>query len=346
MKEKTYLKIKAKDIVPSSVLPPRKHSKEIRESVKAHGIIQFPIVRPYVKCPFKPGALHNDDGEPSIYEWIDGSGRLPVLGPEEYVLVEVRQTANDADVFKISEATHKRDQRSAYENAVFFDAYVKAVKKETGEEGALSRVARESQISPSILSQYLAINSLFTKLNALKPEVDFDNLKSMGINGLYTLSKLSDHEDLLNVALQIEQTPDRLSIEAINAIVDTKLEATPDIEKEIAASLAPETSPALADNTIYDAKSKVLSEKLATMIGKLNTILPQIRTEPTPMKQSPSPETLKIMERTSATLKRLLYYLKKLKKAQTQAKVKPENTTVNAQTSEAKENDTTQNPTQ
>jgi hypothetical protein len=331
---RTLVQVRRRDIIPSSVLPPRHHSKEIRESVKQHGTIQFPIVRPSVMHPGK-------------YECLDGHGRLETYGPDDYLIVDLRENVSDAAVFKTSEATHKRDQRSAYENATFYNAYVNTVRDETGEEGALSRVAKESQISPSQLSQYMAINDLFTKLAALKPEAEFRNLKSMGINSLYTLSKIADHPDLPEIALQIEQDTEGMSTETINAIVDNKLnEATPDVVKDIEAAVSADTPPGPADNTVFDAKSKVLSEKLNDMITKLNTILPQIRTETTPLKVSSSPETLKLMERTSVTLRRLLYYLRKLKKVQRQTGTTSDKTGVDAQTSETKESDTIQNATQ
>jgi hypothetical protein len=322
---KTFLEIKARDIVPSSILPLRKHSKEIRESVKSIGVQQPLIVRPSVRFPGK-------------WELIDGRGRYETLDPEEYVVVEERADATDAEVFRISEATQKRSPRSANESALFYDDYVKAVAKETGEQGALTRVSREAQISPSQLSQYIAINELFTTLTTLKPDTRFDKLKSMGINSLYNLSRLTNKRDLLEVALVMEEKADQLTIEAIKEIVDNKLsEVPPELEELLGDHLPAADTAALVDDSIFSTRSKALSEKLSRMVQQLHTILPQVETGALLQAESKSPDTLKTLEKTSLALGRFLYCLRKLKRAQKQAEAKTTDTTCDTQASTAEE---------
>lgn len=123
MTEGTFTRAKAKNIHISSVLPPRTHASDIAESVKSAGSQQPLIVR-------------SVEGHPDEYELVDGHGRLEAIDRERDVLVDVRSGLSDVDCFKVAEATSKRTQRTAYENARFYAAYVDTMKKAKGKKGA------------------------------------------------------------------------------------------------------------------------------------------------------------------------------------------------------------------
>jgi ParB/RepB/Spo0J family partition protein len=301
--------VKAKDIHPSSVLPEKKHDNVLTESVKSIGVQQPLIVRP---LPSKPGQ----------YEVDDGLGRLNALDPEQEVVVDVRENATDAEVFKISEATQKRNQRTTVENAEFYAAYVATVAKETGERGAIARVAKESNTSESHVSQCLAINNLFTKLSHLEPEFDFTELWKMGMNKLYELSKLAESPKLLQVAQEIEARADSITVEGISELVRSALgeQTVDEFLKEIGmddtsggAASVPDTvrMPSESPN-VLETRFKTLSQKISKQMQKLNSILPQIEIESFAQKASTSPKTLEILEKVSTNVRRLLFYLKKL----------------------------------
>ena len=298
-KDRTFAVVKARDILPSSVLPSRMHEPQLLESVKTVGIQQFPIVRPHPALPDK-------------FELIDGRGRLEALDPEQKVCCDVREKAMNADVFRISEATSKRTQRNAYENAIFYDAYVETVKKDFGEKGAVSRVAKEGQISESELSQYLAIKRLFDKLSLLNPELEFPKLKCMGINKLYVFSRLIEHPKFLETAQEIEQKADWLTVEGITELVEKVHDAEIDaIMRTIDFSAAP--SPSIAR---VQVRLNVVPERISKMMKELSLLLPQFESGILTQQKFTSPETAKVLEKVSVNLRRLLYCLRKLDKIQ------------------------------
>jgi ParB/RepB/Spo0J family partition protein len=305
MENGNFIRVKAKNIHPSAILPLRTHAGEIKASVVASGVQQPLIVRP---IPSSPGE----------YQLIDGGERHGALDPEQEVYVDVRENATDAEVFKISEATSKRSPRNAAENASFYAAYVEAVKKETDDKGILVRVAKEAQISESELSQYLAINEVLVKLNKLNPASDFTKLKLMGINKLYELTALTDHPKLVEVANEIEEKADSLTVEGVREIVDNMRQA--DISDIFDMMQGDATSNAESASQTDAAAEKMplkgLPERVSKMIGQLNLLLPKAEIESFSDQELASPETLKVLQKISLNLRRLLYYVRKLAKEQ------------------------------
>lgn len=298
-KDRTFEIVKAKDIVPSSILPSRIHESQLAKSVKMVGIQQFPIVRRHPTLSGK-------------FEDIDGRGRLGALDPEQEVCCDVREKATDADVFRISEATSKRTTRNAYENAFYYDAYVETVKKDTGEKGAVSRVAKEAQISESELSQYLAVKRLFDKLSTLNSELEFPKLKCMGINKLYVFSRLIDHPKFLETAQEIEQKADWLSVEGITELVEGVHRAEVDV---IMRMIDLPVAPSLCIAQVQ-VKLNGGPERISKMMKELSLLLPQFESRILTQQKFTSPETAKVMEKVSVNLRRLLYCLRKLDKIQ------------------------------
>jgi hypothetical protein len=298
MTSETNLRVKAKNVHVSAILPPRSHTSDIVQSVRIYGQQQPLIVRPIDGCP----------GE---YELIDGQGRLEALDPEQEVLLDVRTKASDAEVFKISEATTKRTNRSAYENSTYYDAYVEAVKKEDGEKGAVARVAKESLISESELSQYLAIKEMFDKLSQSDAKKEFPKLQSMGINKLYELTKLVNNPKLSQAAQETEQKADCLTLEGINDIVNNTLSA--DTEKlEKSSSNAQTNSSIVLPQESEKPKAKTIFEKISKMTEELITLLPQVESELPQRTETLSPEKQKVIEKISTSMRRLLFYARKL----------------------------------
>lgn len=298
LENRKFARVKAHKINPSSILPVRFHDNSVAESVKVVGIQQPLIVRPSPSCPGK-------------YEIIDGGDRYETLDPEQIAYVDLRENATDLDVFKISEATSKRTQRSTYENAAFYAAYVGAVKKEAGEKGALARVAAETQISQSELSQYLSINKLFLKLDELDPESRFRKLKEMGINKLYELSELIDNPKLLDVARQIEEKADSLTLEGISTIVNDQLDNNPEELLETLfgddeSSKCP--SHVFKEDDSFTARFREVLEKVLKIKEDLNASLQNVEMEKLPTTES----TLNVLEKMLVSLRRLAYYSNKL----------------------------------
>lgn len=292
---------------PSSVLPCRWHDGQIADSVKACGVQQPLIVRP----------MANKPGE---YEIIDGLGRYESLDGKGTVSIDVRQNSTDADVFRISEATSKRTQRSTYENAFFYARYLEAVKGETGEEGALARMAAETQISESELSQYLKINKLFMELDAQDEDASFRRLKEMGINKLYKLTELLGKPGLVEAAHEIEADADNLTLEGISAIVNARQPVSL-LEMEMMSNgiSEPAQGTVAASGGFVDRSSinrfNELSEKVSTRIKELSVRLQETQIE-TLLAETGSPKTMNVLEKMLTTIRRLNYYIGMLKGAQ------------------------------
>jgi len=208
MKERKFYWVEAKKLRPSSILPRHEHDPKLSDSVKKDGIQQPIIVRPL------PGS---EDG----YEIIDGLGRVEPLSGDKKVLVDVRYDLKDVDVFKISEATFKRSDRTTYGKARFYNSWVDAVTKETGSErGAQKRVAEEANRSEVEVSQYLSINRLFERLLSHNiPEANFTVLKNQAVNKLYALAKVEDESAMLEVAAKMAETPE-MTVEELKDIIE------------------------------------------------------------------------------------------------------------------------------
>lgn len=306
MTDETVVRVKAKNIHMSQVLPPRNYASDIAESVKSCGSQQPLIVRPV-------------EGRPDEYDLIDGHGRLEALDPEEDVLVDVRSGLSDVDVFRISEATSKRTQKTAYENAVFYAAYVDAVTKAKGEKGAIATVAAEALISESQLSQYLAINGLFHELKEKKPETEFEKLKTLGLNRLYELSKSREDSRLAEIALEVEEKADALTAEGIKQLAETTAHPTSEQETVTvdadteSASPASASEPAKREDTDATTLATV-PNKLAILIEELSLLLPQTNLQELCQTNSDSPEASNAIQKMTISLRRFIFYLKKLKK--------------------------------
>jgi len=303
MQNRSFARVKAKCIHPSTIIPSREHDYEIVESVKTVGV-QQPLV---VRC------LASKPGE---YELIDGSGRLHALNPEDEVYVDIRE-ANDGQVFRISEATQRRTSRNTCGNAAFYAAYLEAVKKEIGEKGALARVAAETKVSKSELSQYLEINRLFLRLGQFDQESEFRKLGTMGINKLYALTKLTDSTRLLDAAIQIEKSADAITLEGVNTIVNS-LQDTSDMSEKILQELgwdepAKCTSDELKKDTALENRFKETAARIAEMKDGVSSVLQNIETKKLPTSEL----TLNLLGKMLVSLRRLTYYGKRLQEVQT-----------------------------
>lgn len=95
----------ARNLHQSTILPQREHNPELTESVKKLGVQTPLIVR---RIEVKPGE----------FEIIDGGLRKGELHGDDQVLVDVRSDVKDSELFRISEATFKRRDRSAYEISI------------------------------------------------------------------------------------------------------------------------------------------------------------------------------------------------------------------------------------
>ena len=204
-----YKLVRADKIRFSTVLPRRdSYDDKIRESMRKDGVQQMLIVRPH---PTFAGQ----------YEIIDGSMRRWALKNDDYVVVDVRYDAKDSEVFKISELTFKRKQRSTYQRAEFFSEWVNVIKREFGKKGAQARVAREAGLAEGGISQYLAINRMFTDLSDLlgSSSVSFNALKNGSVNKLYELSRLVGTPVFLDVAGQLAENLN-MSVRELRRIVE------------------------------------------------------------------------------------------------------------------------------
>lgn len=206
MKRK-FLLVEARKLHPSSILPKREHDPEISESARREGIQQPIIVRPL-------------PGREDEYEIVDGHGRVETLDGNTKVVVDLRYDLKKSDVFKTSEATFKRNDRTTYDRAVFYKSWVDAVIEENGKErGAQKRVAEEAGLSEGEISQYLTIWKLFQVLEPLASEEKFDALKKLGINPLYRLAKIDNEQALLQVAKKILRSAE-VSPEVVESVVN------------------------------------------------------------------------------------------------------------------------------
>jgi ABC-type transporter Mla MlaB component len=151
---------------------------------------------------------------------------------------------------------------------------------------------------------------LFDKLFLLSPTLEFPNLKCMGMNKLYVLSGLIDHEKFLEIAQEIEKKTGCLTVEGITELVEKvhsadseALMATLELPTDLEVPLA---RPQVRLNSV--------PEKISKMMKELNTLLPQFETGVLTQQKFASPETASVLEKISVNLRRLLFYLRKLEK--------------------------------
>jgi hypothetical protein len=305
MEKRCYLLVKAKNIHPSSIIPSRNHDFALVQSVKSSGIQQPLIVRPVAS---KPGE----------YELMDGGGRHDALEPEQEVWVEVRQCSN-SEAFRISNATSKSTRRNTRESAEFYAKYIDIVKEEIGDKGALARVAVETQLSESELSQYSAINKLFLELDKaceMRGEERFPKLETMGINKLYKLSELLNNPRLLEAAREVEKKADKITVEGICAIVAN---AQPDeyareVEKmaknlDLDNGSVSAASVDAVNDPLAETRFKELKEKIAAMAEEAKKRINEFLGSE---KLSSTETTLVLLEKMSVCFRRVVYYAEQI----------------------------------
>ncbi|MCK4481639.1 ParB N-terminal domain-containing protein [Candidatus Bathyarchaeota archaeon] len=181
----------------SGLLPTRdSYDDKILESMKKDGIQQPLIVRPHPRSK----------GE---YEMIDGHMRYVTAEPDDLLFVDIRTDIKDSEVFRISDATFKREPLSTYRRAEFIFRWVETVKKERGKRGAQALVAKEARLTEGEISQYLSIRRMFIDLEGRfgSAALNFDALKNQSINKLYELSKLTRTPSLLKIAEELAEKP-------------------------------------------------------------------------------------------------------------------------------------------
>jgi ParB/RepB/Spo0J family partition protein len=267
----------------SSILPPRNHGPEVAQSVRNSGIEQPLIVRP----------LTEKAGE---YELIDGLARLDASKQEDLVLVDVRTEVKESDVFRISERTFQRTDRSAYEKAQFYKKWGKALEKEKGDDKGMQAIlAQEAGLSESLISQYWAIYGLFDKLDSLAPSEEFNALKSWSVNKLYDLSELIECENLLKVAREFERRGE-VALEEVQRVVvqnrmsNQMLALLDDHQKEC---VLPERGRLLAEEV-----NSLATETHQMLTGLVEEMLEKVQ-------QLSSTEILMVFDKVLQTLKRL-----------------------------------------
>jgi ParB/RepB/Spo0J family partition protein len=283
-KEKTRFElVSVSKIHESSILPPRKHAPEIAQSVKAYGIEQPLIVR----------SLTEKSDE---YELIDGRARFEGLKEDEFVLVDIRREVKDSDVFLTSEQTYQRTERAAYEKAQFYKGWERALGREKGcGMGTQASLALEAGLSESLISQYLAINSLFEKLDSLAPNEEFNALKSWSVNRLYELSELTECENLLEVARDFERRGE-VSLKEVQRVVDQNSVSTK------ALALLNEGQ----NEVVQSERGRKLAEEVNSLATETHQILISLVGEMlVKVNHFSSTEILESLDKVSHTLKRL-----------------------------------------
>lgn len=208
---------------PSTILPKRRRSHEVMESVKRDGVQQPIIVRPHPTIPNEYEVIDGDTRRFALVEKPDI--RLYNVETEPEILVDIRYGLTNADFFKLAYILHKREGRNTCEQAEFYVKWIEAKAKESGkEEGAKTEVAKgliddDEPNSPtysntlnskqSLLSQYVKVYELFKTLEALEQEypskfkdIDLNALKPIGLNRLYELTNAMDNPLVLIKAVE------------------------------------------------------------------------------------------------------------------------------------------------
>jgi hypothetical protein len=201
----------------------RQTVREVIESVKKCGIQQPIIARPDPSVQGEYEIIDGVNRRDGIMSSVPGLARFAV-GEKPKILVDIRYGINDSEMFKLSQSFHTRGERNTYEQAEFYVKWIDAKAKELGKkEGASTEVAKElvtyAPDSPmysyalnskqSSLSQYCRIYEMFQKLEQKYPGKDFNILKSLAINKLYELTKLTDNlPTLVRVVEKLLKNPD------------------------------------------------------------------------------------------------------------------------------------------
>ena len=203
-----FLWIRPRMLHPSKVLPKRNFSSELVESIRRDGVQQPIIVRP---------------SQRGMFEIVDGHLRHKSVQDDPKVLVDVRYSLEDTDVFLISEATFNRKPRNAYERALFYRDWVRAVEAKYGSRGAQAKVAKMADLSEAEVSHYLSISRLFARLQSQKTdEKIFNTLKKQSVNKLYALSKVGDGSVMLEVAAKMSENP-KLTLDEIEDAIEDQI---------------------------------------------------------------------------------------------------------------------------
>jgi ParB/RepB/Spo0J family partition protein len=216
-KSRKFMVVDTNKIHPSRLLPKRDPDPKLVETVKRDGIQQPIIVRP---SPY----------EGSMYEIIDGHIRCIALHGDQKVLVDVRFNVDDAEAFRISEATFKRKPRNTYERALFYNSWVKTVEAKHGSRGAQAKVGQEANLSQAEVSQYLSICKLFERLqsDSVSEEI-FNALKNQSVNKLYALSNVEDEKTLLEVATKMAERP-KMKLKELKDLIEEQSPPEPMLE--------------------------------------------------------------------------------------------------------------------
>jgi ParB/RepB/Spo0J family partition protein len=312
---KTVIYLPADIIHSSKILPKRNHGEKIKQSVKQLGIIQPIIVR----------LIQSSNGE---FEVIDGEGRLESLQPGELVPVIIID-ASDSEVFKLSNATFQRKNRSVLEIAEFYYKWLQTIKKETQTiEGDQATLAKRANHSEGLISQYLSIYQFFKKLETLSNNSDFSALKCWDLNRLYQLSKILESPQLLEISQQLEAKPE-CSLQDLKDLVEhTLLDQPQSMELADEHRKLEEASKLIDtddDNPSQTAEAKIICKKLkpkklANLIGtakqNLNEVTPKltnaIQEIETDTERYSSIELLSTVKHVIKLLKRLQSYTETL----------------------------------
>jgi hypothetical protein len=318
----------ASKIHPSKILPTRTYDQKINKSVQSEGILVPLIVR---RLPDKPDE----------YELIDGHSRFEVLTPDQFVPVEIIE-ATDTQTFKISNATFKRKGRTTYERAEFYAKYLEAIVKEKAtREGAQVELVRQTDCSEALISQYLAVFNLFKKLETLDKKADFSMLKSWTLNPLFQLHKLVDHSKLLQIALELQKTPN-ISFDDLKDLINNKIAEQNDQmqlsegcqQAKDSLNLLPsdepsdETNPKEKSAPLKRSKNQPdLDKKLTELIGKATSNLNDVTHRLTRLINEIDTDTEKYA--TSAVLTSVKHVLKLLEKLEKYTDSLSKQTTLN-----------------
>jgi len=261
--------VKVKNLRPSSILPKRWHDPKISDSVKRCGVQQPIIVRPRPASKFE-------------FEIIDGHGRVESLDGNTKVLVEVKYDLKDVDVFRLSETTFQRNDRTTYETALFYKSWMKAMIKDTGKErGSQKRIAEEANLSEAQVSQYLSISKLFDRLKLQNiPERNFDALKNQGINKLYELAKVEDESVIMEIAQEMATNPN-MPLDDLKDLIETRTEdrqlqplLEEDEEEEETNTTTQLTNAAQELKLALDETTKTLTHLTSRIAGNTDRFLP------------------------------------------------------------------------
>lgn len=281
-KTREIKKVGVTRIHPSTILPKREKSHEVMESVKRDGVQQPIIVRPHPTIPNEYEVIDGDTRRFALVEKPDI--RLYHDETEPEILVDIRYGLTDADVFKLADTLHKRNDRNTYEKAELYVKWIEAKAKELRkEEGALTEVAKklitESPDSPtysyalnskqSILSQYVKVYELLKTLETLEQkhpdkfkDIDLNALKPIGLNRLYELTKLIDNPlKLIKVVEKLSKNPN-MTLERLRELTEEHFIDRSKIPWSAIARIPPNESKQLHD-ALYMLNDKIFESEMS-----------------------------------------------------------------------------------